>query len=177
VVGLTILRARPGLLAVLLAIVAVSTACQPGPYPLDVLTEMHYQQSQRILEPDRLLPPPESVPVTGRRVAVPFDQASTLTNPVPRAQGLERGQQVFAVNCAPCHGRNGDGQSVVAEHFKARGFVPPVDFRAQRAQSRADGELYWAIVNGVGNMPPFGDLLQDDDIWSVVHVVREVQGR
>ncbi len=170
-------RTRLGRLGLLVVVVAISTACQPGPYPFDVLTEMHYQQSQRILEPDRLLPPPDSVPTSGRRVPITFDQAAAVSNPVQRAPGLDRGHQVFAVNCAPCHGRNGDGQSVVAEHFKARGFVPPVDFRDTRAQGRADGELYWIIVNGLGNMPPFGDLLPDDDVWSAVYAVREIQGR
>jgi mono/diheme cytochrome c family protein len=168
---------RLGALGFLLAVVAVASACQPGPYPLDVLPEMHYQVSQRILEPDRLAPPPDSVPTSGRRVSLAFDQAGALTNPVPRTQGLERGRQVFAVNCSACHGKDGHGQSVVAEHFKARGFVPPVDFAAARTQSRTDGQLYWIVVNGLGNMPPFGDLLTDDEVWSAVYAIREVQGK
>jgi mono/diheme cytochrome c family protein len=178
-VGVRTFRAphRLAALGLLLAVVAVGAACKPGPYPLDVLPEMHYQVSQRILEPDRLLPPPDSVPTTGRRPPLTFDQAAAIGNPVPRAPGLERGRQVFAVNCAACHGKDGHGQSVVAEHFRARGFVPPVDFSSARAQNRTDGELYWIIVNGLGNMPPFGDLLQDDDIWSAVYAIREVQGR
>lgn len=168
---------RLAALGLLLAVVAMGAACRPGPYPIDVLPEMHYQVSQRLLEPDRLLPPPDSVPTTGRRVPITFDQAAALTNPVPGPQGLERGRQVFAINCAACHGTDGRGQSVVAEHFKARGFVPPVDFSSARAQNRTDGQLYWIIVNGMGNMPPFGDLLQDDEIWSTVYAIREVQGR
>lgn len=171
---------RPSLLGgvgFLLTVMAIASSCTPGPYPLDVFPEMHYQPSQRILEPDRLSPPPDSVPTSGRRVPMTFEQAGPLTNSVPRAQGLERGRQVLAVNCAACHGKDGHGQSIVAEHFKARGFVPPVDFTSQRAQSRTDGQLYWMIVNGLGNMPPFGDLLTDDDVWSAVYAIREVQGR
>lgn len=169
--------ARLAALALLLAVVAMGAACKPGPYPIDVLPEMHYQVSQRVLEPNRLMPPPDSVPTTGRRVPISFDLAAGLTNPVPKPQGLERGRQVYAVNCAMCHAKDGHGDSVVAAHFRARGFVPPVDFSSSRAQSRTDGQLYWIIVNGLGNMPPFGDLLQDDDVWSAVHVIREVQGR
>jgi mono/diheme cytochrome c family protein len=170
-------RTRLAALALLVGVTTLAAACQPGPYPLDVLPEMHYQVSQRLLEPDRLAPPPDSVPTTGRRVPVTFEQAGTMTNPIPRAQGLERGRQLYAINCAACHGRDGRGQSVVAEHFKARGFAPPVDFTSARAQGRTDGELYWIIVNGMGNMPPFGDLLRDDEVWSAVHAIREVQGR
>jgi mono/diheme cytochrome c family protein len=176
-VKVLVTRGRLAALSFLIGASILIAACQPGPYPLDVLPEMHYQVSQRLLEPDRLAPPPDSVPTTGRRVAISFDQAATMTNPVPGPQGLERGRQVYAVNCAACHGRDGHGQSVVAEHFRARGFVAPVDFSSARAQNRTDGELYWIIVNGLGNMPPFGDILQDDDIWSTVYAIREVQGR
>ena len=177
--GVTPLRhhGRVVALAVFLATMVVGAACTPGPYPLDILTEMHYQQSQRMLEPDRLLPPPDSVPTSGRRVPITFEQAGPLTNPVQRTQGLERGRQVYAVNCAPCHGRDGRGQTLVGEHFRARGFVAPVDFTSPRPQGRTDGELYWIIVNGLGNMPPFGDLLHDDEVWATVHAIREVQGR
>ena len=37
--------------------------------------------------------------------------------------------------------------------------------------------VLWIIVNGLGNMPTFGDLLTDDDVWSAVYAIREVQGR
>jgi mono/diheme cytochrome c family protein len=178
---------RLGAIGFLLVVMAIASACQPGPYPIDILPEMHYQVSQRMLEPDRLAPPSDAIPTNARlplgystnaaHTPMTWEQAATRTNSVPRDQGLERGRQLFAVNCAACHGKDGHGQSVVAEHFRARGFVPPVDFTSQRAQSRSDGQLYWIIVNGLGNMPPFGDLLTDEDVWSAVYAIREVQGR
>jgi mono/diheme cytochrome c family protein len=75
-----------------------------------------------------------------------------------------------------CHGRDGRGESEVARRFAAAGFVAPVDFSTSRVQQRSDGELYWIITNGLGNMPPFGDLLTEEQTWSAVYVIRESRG-
>ncbi|MBI4491336.1 MAG: cytochrome c [Chloroflexi bacterium] len=181
------------------ALALLAAACTSGQYPLDLFPEMHYQASQRRLEPDRLAPPEGAVPFQGRssgpelygptsaatpapaeRVAQPaltFTEAATLQNPVPRTPDtMERARQVFRVNCALCHGQDGHGQSVVAQYFAQAGFVPPVDFASQRVRARADGQLYWIVTNGLGNMPPFANLLAEEERWMVVYVIREVQG-
>jgi mono/diheme cytochrome c family protein len=160
------------------ALALLVVACSPGAYTVDIFPEMHYQASQRRLEPERLAPPSGAVPVSGGRPAYNFEQATSLENPVPRdPQTLERARQVFQVNCAMCHGRDGRGQSVVAEHFVRANVVPPVDFAGDRARGRTDGQLYWIVANGLGNMPPFGELLSEAELWTVVHFIREVQGQ
>ena len=153
-------------------------ACNPGAYPFDIYPEMHYQVSQRRLEPDRLSPPPGAVPISGGKADLTFEQATNLPNPIPRnPESMDPARRVFRVNCSMCHGQDGHGQSVVAAHFTAAKMVPPVDFASERAQSRTDGQLYWIVTNGLGNMPPFGSLLTDEETWGVVNVIREVQGR
>jgi mono/diheme cytochrome c family protein len=156
----------------------LAAACNPGAYPVDLFPEMHYQPSQRRLEPQRLAPPPDAVPVTGARPRLTFEQATGLQNPVPRGpETLERARQVYQVNCAMCHGPKGDGQSVIAGYFKGAGMVPPVDFASDRVRARGDGQLYWIVANGLGNMPPFGRLLTEEELWTVVHFIREAQQR
>jgi mono/diheme cytochrome c family protein len=160
-----------------LCLLALS-ACRPGAYPLDLFAEMHYQPSQKLLEPNRLAPPEDAVPVTGRSPGIAFTQAASLQSPLPRsAQALDRGRQVFAVNCSMCHGADGRGDSFIAQRFNQSNAIPPVDFTSDRARGRSDGELYWIITNGLGNMPRFANLLTDDDRWAVVQVVRSVQGQ
>jgi mono/diheme cytochrome c family protein len=156
----------------------LAAACNPGAYPVDLFPEMHYQPSQRRLEPRRLAAPDGAVPVTGARPRLTFEQAGGLQNPVPRSpETLERARQVYRVNCAMCHGPKGDGQSVIAGFFKGAGVVPPVDFAGERARARSDGQLYWIVANGLGNMPPFGSLLTEEELWTVVHFIREAQQR
>jgi mono/diheme cytochrome c family protein len=161
-----------------LGLVAVMVACAPGAYPVDFFDEMHYQVSQRRQEPQRLAPPADAVPVSGARVPTTFADAASLQNPVERsAQNLDRGHTLYAVNCAACHGSNGDGRGFVANYFRSAGFVPPVAFNSDRVRHRSDGQLYWLISYGIGNMPGFGDLLAELDVWTVVVAIREFEGR
>ena len=165
-------------IAILAAAALGVTACTQGAYPLDFFNEMHYQPSQRRLEPDRLAPPPDAVPITGAPPDYTFEQATSLSNPIVRSpQTLQRAGDLYRVNCAMCHGVDGHGRSAVADHFQNAGFVPPVDFAGQRVQSRTDGQIYWIVGHGLGNMPPFRQLMSDDDLWTVVLFVRQVQGR
>ncbi len=65
----------------------------------------------------------------------------------------------------------------MAERFTAASANPPVDFTSQRVRARTDGELFWLITNGIGNMPPFGDILTDNQRWQLVQVIRNYQGQ
>lgn len=66
--------------------------------------------------------------------------ADRLQSPVPRTSEtvhvVTQLSQSTAVNCAMCHGYNGDEQSVIAEEFAQAGGVPSADFRAARAYSQ-----------------------------------------
>ena len=41
---------------------------QTGPHAVDIFTEMHFQPSYRTQEGPRILPPPDSVPITGKEI-------------------------------------------------------------------------------------------------------------
>jgi mono/diheme cytochrome c family protein len=138
---------------------------------------MHYQPSKRLEEPERLAAPAEAVPVTGGRPNYTYEQAAGLPNPIVRdAESLERARRIYNVNCAMCHGADGRGQSLMAGYYAQAGFEPPTDFASERVRERTDGQLYWIITNGLGNMPAFRALLSERDVWTVVHFIREVQG-
>jgi mono/diheme cytochrome c family protein len=157
---------------------ALLTACTPGQYPVDYFREMHYQQSHRLLQSDRLAPPPGAVPITGSRASLSWEQAGTMQSPVGgSAQRQEQAQQLFKVNCAMCHGGDGRGTGMIAERFAANSANPPADLTSGRVRARSDGQLYWIVTNGIGNMPPFGDLLTDDQRWTVVQAIRGMQGQ
>jgi mono/diheme cytochrome c family protein len=167
---------RLGRLVALLALALSLAACNAGAYPIDVFPEMHYGPAYRRLEPDRLAPPPGAVPVTGGKPAYTFDQAASLTNPIPATPAsLAAARASYGVNCAMCHGPDGHGNSPVAAFFRGAGVVPPVDLASPRVSGRSDGQLYWLIAHGIGNMPSFEDLLTEQELWGLVRYVRTVQ--
>jgi len=165
------------------AVVLLSSACYPGNYPFDIFNEMHYQASQRLQEPERRSPPSGAVPITGMAPDRTWPDMQSVQNPVARStQNMDRAQGLYRVNCAMCHGPNGRGPNddpkpAVGARFAALGYIHPVDFQSQRVRGRSDGEIWWLITHGIGNMPTFGSILSDDDRWLLVHRIREVQGQ
>ena len=169
------LRLPPLPVALLAVVVLLAAACSTGTYKRDIFPEMHYQQSYRSQEPPRLLPPEGSVPITGRELVYDFGQASELKNPVPPGAGAAR--ELYRVNCAMCHGPEGRGDGPLAQHFEKAGVSPPVDLAGERVKARNEGQLFWVLTNGLGNMPAFGRLITAGDRWQLVGFVQSVGRR
>lgn len=169
-------RPRLPLLASIIGLSGLALmACSTGAYPIDVFPEGHYQPSYRSQEPPRLEPPANSVPISGREIAYDFSQAARLSNPLPPTpETLTEATQIYQVNCAVCHGATGRGDGPMARYFREAGVSPPVDFTSARVRARQEGELYWVLTNGLGNMPRFGPLLTPKQRWAVVSLVTSV---
>jgi mono/diheme cytochrome c family protein len=99
---------------------------------------------------------------------VPPD-AAKKDNPVkPTPESLAKAKKTYAMDCAMCHGDNGDGKGDLAADMKN-----VTDFTAPDAmKNRTDGELFYIIRKGKGSMPPEGDRAKDNDVWNLVHYIR-----
>lgn len=130
--------------------------------------------------------PKGSVPITGGEAdwrvgdpgaAVPaygFDvpTANALANPtVDRAATLARGDSVYQVFCAVCHGSAGAGDGPVGPRVGAPSLLTDV------AKGWSDGYLYSLVRYGRGVMPQYGDkIFRQSDRWAVVNYLRSLQG-
>ena len=96
--------------------------------------------------------------------------ASTQVNPVkPNAELLAHAKKIYGYECAVCHGEDGSGAGDLAKNMKAK--MP--DFRDPSAlKARSDGDLYYIIQKGKGEMEGEGDRLKPQDTWSLVNYVR-----
>jgi mono/diheme cytochrome c family protein len=90
-------------------------------------------------------------------------------NPVkPTAESHAKGKKMYGIDCAMCHGEKGDGKGDMGPDYKT---MP--DFTNPDAlKNRTDGELFYVIRNGKGDMPPEDNRAKDDDIWNMVNYVR-----
>jgi mono/diheme cytochrome c family protein len=86
---------------------------------------------------------------------------------------LRRGQEMYDVNCAICHGASGNGQGVTA-NYGVPGIANLMLANFQR-ESYPDGRLYDVITNGKGNMGGYKHNLSVRDRWAVVAYVRALQ--
>ncbi|MEX0938554.1 MAG: cytochrome c [Pirellulales bacterium] len=96
--------------------------------------------------------------------------AQELPMPVTR-ELLERGQQRYDIYCSPCHDRVGNGQGMVVR----RGFPAPPSMHIPRLRSAPVGHFYDVIVDGIGRMPSYAQMVPPEDRWAVIAYIRALQ--
>ena len=115
----------------------------------------------------------------GAPAATPAPAASKIPleavnepNPVKAsAESLGRAKKIYGYECAICHGDDGGGGGDLAKNMKAKlpDFRDPTSLKAQ-----TDGELFYIIKNGKGDMTGEGDRSKPDEIWDLVIYVRSL---
>lgn len=122
-----------------------------------------------------LAPPPGSVAVD--EVPYPFaqDQAdlagATLVNPLAATPAvLAHGKFVYEGVCITCHGARGAGDGTMTALFPK-----PPSLMTQRVRDWPDGQLFHRPMRGQGSMPSHSRQVDANDVWSVVHYIRQMQ--
>jgi mono/diheme cytochrome c family protein len=94
------------------------------------------------------------------------------TNPVkPTAAGLDRAKKLYAMDCALCHGDNGNGKTDLATSMN----LTLADWTDPKSlANKPDQELFDAIRKGKGDKMPPEDAgrAKDDDVWHLVLYIR-----
>jgi mono/diheme cytochrome c family protein len=115
-------------------------------------------------------PVPRQQPVATPVAATIPPEAMHMINPVkPTAVGLAHARKMYGYDCAMCHGENGNGQGELAVQLKMdlKDWTNPAAL-----QGRTDGELFYIIKNGQGQMSAEGDRAKPEDLWNMVVMVR-----
>ena len=89
-----------------------------------------------------------------------IEPTTTSTATEPGVGQASSGAELFSNNCQSCHGPNGAG-----------GNIGPDLQKSSVAENLARVENQ--VRNGGGAMPPFSDVLSDDEIDTVAHYVVE----
>jgi len=87
-----------------------------------------------------------------------------------RVTPADNASQLYAKNCASCHGKDGSARTFKARLNHARNLT---DSDWQNRVS--DERIFNSIVSGKGKMPPFGKKLSDQQIDSLVTYVRSLK--
>jgi|SRR6185437_6936522 mono/diheme cytochrome c family protein len=127
-------------------------------FPLLLLFPLSFQQTAAV-------PPPAAA----AQPTMP-PGAAQMVNPVkptPESQALAK--KMYGYDCAVCHGENGNGKGDLAAEMK-----PPLkDFTDPAAlKDLSDGELFYIIKDGKGQMTGEGDRMKPEGIWNMVILVR-----
>lgn len=98
----------------------------------------------------------------------------TQKNPLPfTPERLAAGTEAFGHYCVACHGLDGQATGVP---FADRMSPPIPSLASRQVQDYSDGQLKWIIDNGLSpsGMPASKGILSDEEIWSIVHLLRHL---
>ena len=151
---------------------------QTGPHAVDIFTEMHFQPSYRTQEGPRILPPPDSVPITGKEVeykSAEEYQALAIPSHIASDPGtLSRARETYDTNCLVCHGSNlrgEDGDATILPYLATATGAKPRNLVNVKLNSdgeqiigaasdgTTDGEIYAWIA--YGGQAGFASALRD----------------
>jgi mono/diheme cytochrome c family protein len=91
------------------------------------------------------------------------------------------GQQVYAANCASCHGANLEGQPNWQQELPSGGRPAPPHDETGHTWHHDDQSLFTTVKLGGqatspqgyrSNMPAFGHILSDNEIWAVLAFIK-----
>jgi mono/diheme cytochrome c family protein len=108
--------------------------------------------------------------------AIPQMKLEAMTvkmhNPLqPTPQNLKHGEQLFLVNCSPCHGARGAGDGSVVHLLLHK----PANLMTGVSKNLPDGYIYGYIRNGGIWMPGYSDAMTSNERWQVVVYLRDLQ--
>ena len=119
-----------------------------------------------------------------RMLAVPGEYADlrlpqAMRSGQGQADAIQKGRELFEVECSLCHGRTGKGDAQLGMAM----YPPASDLTAARTQTKSDGQLYWLIAHGVNltGMPAWGKdfpngFHSEEELWTLVAYIRSIKG-
>ncbi len=144
---------------------------QSNTYPVEIFSEMHYNQAQKYQEPPRVPAHPDSVPFNGIGEKSNLDMSQKI-------QSINNGSELYSVNCAFCHGDMGDGYGPAAEKITSKdNYWYSVTGEAHKNPanlivselSKENAVVF--IKGGAGLMPAYKNMLTEEEIESIVDYV------
>ena len=112
--------------------------------------------------------PPAASPIQSK---IPPEYTDKVNPVKPTNESQARAKKMYGWDCAMCHGEHGDGKGDVAADQK----LVLRDYRAPSSlKGLTDGQIFYIIQNGVGQMPSEGDRAKPDEIWNLVIYLRKM---
>ena len=110
-------------------------------------------------------------PASSADFKVPAEDAKK-PNPVkPGGSSIADGKHLYDSQCQMCHGKDGDGKGDLASDMK----LNIRDFRDAAAfKGSTDGEFFYVISKGAGDMPGESDRLSETQRWNLVNYIRSL---
>ncbi len=115
----------------------------------------------------------------GRELAIEAITQNPLrpTTEAELAEILDKGQNLYEIYCASCHGKKGDGNGKLYNEGSGPYPAAPANYLKDEFVQASEGLYYHAIMHGKGVMLSHADKLSHDERWMVIHYIRSLQAK
>ena len=97
--------------------------------------------------------------------------ADTIKSPIGTSPNIiAKGEALYNLYCFACHGYSGHGDGPAGGGMS----IMPANFHDPKFLKQKEGTVFWKLTNGKGNMPPFKQILTDDQRWQLVAYLKEL---
>lgn len=102
---------------------------------------------------------------------IPAEESQRSNTVKPDADSIAQGKRMYSSQCAMCHGTTGDGKGDLAEDMKLklRDYRDPGELKGF-----TDGDLFYILTHGKGQMPDEGDRLSATQKWNLINYIRSL---
>lgn len=100
-----------------------------------------------------------------------------VVNPMPALNEVEmkEAERLYLVNCGICHGTKLDGNGPLYNGGNGPYAAAPRHLLQEPVLSMPDGQLFYSITYGKGQMGPYGPQLSTKQRWMIIHYINEKQ--
>jgi mono/diheme cytochrome c family protein len=103
--------------------------------------------------------------LAGQEWIVPDDKKGKLSTFPFDDVTRKAGEKLYSVNCMSCHGTPGK-----ANYLNL--VPPPGDPATEKIQRNKDGEIFYKLTMGRGQMPSFRSVLSSNEMWNIISFLR-----
>lgn len=98
---------------------------------------------------------------------IPAADAAKVNPVKPTPASLAKARKMYGYDCAMCHGATGNGKGELGAGMNLKDYTDPAALR-----DLTDGQLFYIIQNGRGQMQGEAGRLDNEGIWNMVILVR-----
>ena len=123
---------------------------------------------------------PFMIPVDKPGDSTNYNLSKQVPNPLPSltAPQMVEAERLYLVNCGICHGMKLDGNGPLYNGGNGPYAAAPKNLVADAAVlAMPDGQMFYSITYGKGQMGPYGPQLSTTQRWMIVHYIRNKQGK
>ena len=105
--------------------------------------------------------------------------AKQVTNPMPKleAKDMAEAERLYMVHCGICHGSKLDGNGPLYNGGNGPFAAAPKNLVADAVvKAMPDGQMFYSITYGKGQMGPYGPQLSTKQRWMIVDYINAKQG-